>query len=190
MKRFIAAGAVTGLLVLAGGGTAYATGVFASSAPQPAATDVYACVNINGGLDYFEFRAPIPHPCWFAGETLWAWPASVTPVVQPTATTTVTATATATSTVTASPTATSVAENATLTVATALTNDQLAVSLPIPGGYQLSSVDSVSDITGGFTAHFTTVITAPVTGKATLTFTGVIPIAGDMLSINYTVVPV
>jgi hypothetical protein len=36
---------------------------------------VFACVNPEGGIDYLEFRAPLPHQCWFAGESLWYWDA-------------------------------------------------------------------------------------------------------------------
>jgi hypothetical protein len=28
-----------------------------------------------GGIDYLEFRKPLPHQCWFAGESLWYWDA-------------------------------------------------------------------------------------------------------------------
>jgi hypothetical protein len=42
---------------------------------------VFACVNPNGGIDYLEFRAPLPHQCWFAGESLWYWDA--VPLAQP-----------------------------------------------------------------------------------------------------------
>jgi hypothetical protein len=43
---------------------------------------VFACVNPEGGIDYLEFRAPLPHQCWFAGESLWYWDA--VPLAQPT----------------------------------------------------------------------------------------------------------
>jgi hypothetical protein len=36
---------------------------------------VFASVNPEGGIDYLEFRAPLPHQCWFAGESLWYWDA-------------------------------------------------------------------------------------------------------------------
>ncbi len=42
---------------------------------------VFACVNPEGGIDYLEFRAPLPHQCWFAGESLWYWDA--VPLAQP-----------------------------------------------------------------------------------------------------------
>ena len=42
---------------------------------------VFACVNPDGGIDYLEFRAPLPHQCWFAGESLWYWDA--VPLAQP-----------------------------------------------------------------------------------------------------------
>jgi hypothetical protein len=43
----------------------------ASPAPQSGGEYVFACVNKGGKVDYPEFRAPLPHQCWFAGETLW-----------------------------------------------------------------------------------------------------------------------
>jgi hypothetical protein len=36
---------------------------------------VFACVNPAGGIDYLEFRQPLPHQCWFSGESLWYWDA-------------------------------------------------------------------------------------------------------------------
>jgi hypothetical protein len=117
--------------------------------------------------------------------------ASATGSATPTATPTVTVTATPTATPTASPTASSVAENAVVTAS--VSHDQMALAVPVPVGYKLSSIDSVSDVTGGFSAVFSSVITDPFNsvgdvGDATLTFTGTIPLSGDSLSIDYTVV--
>jgi hypothetical protein len=59
---------------------------------------VFACVNPAGGIDYLEFRTPLPHQCWFAGEALWYWDAvplaqpGPTPTFSPTPTPTATAT--------------------------------------------------------------------------------------------------
>ena len=44
---------------------------------------MFACVNKSGKIDYLEFRAPLPHQCWFAGETLWHFAAL--PAVVPSA---------------------------------------------------------------------------------------------------------
>ena len=47
-------------------------------APGHVATTVYGCVNQEAGtFDYFEFNTPLPHKCWFAGETLVPVPAIV-----------------------------------------------------------------------------------------------------------------
>jgi hypothetical protein len=43
----------------------------ASPAPQSTGEYVFACVNKSGKIDYLEFRSPLPHQCWFSGETLW-----------------------------------------------------------------------------------------------------------------------
>jgi hypothetical protein len=196
-SRLIAAAAITAALAAGTAGAAYAVTAQSSVRLPNACVKYGEPDSILGNYMLWNWNNSTSCPggtyaVYFPQSvvTVTAPPATATTTATATATATVTATATSTSTVTASPTATSVAENAVLTVGEALTNDQLAVSLPIPGGYMLSSVDSVADITGGFTAHFTTVITDPATGKATLTFTGVIPIAGDQLSIDYTVVPV
>jgi hypothetical protein len=45
---------------------------------------VFACVNPAGGIDYLEFRQPLPHQCWFAGESLWYWDAVPLAVPTPT----------------------------------------------------------------------------------------------------------
>jgi hypothetical protein len=54
----------------------------ASPAVQGTATYVFACVNKSGKIDYLEFRAPLPHQCWFSGESLWHLAA--VPAVDPT----------------------------------------------------------------------------------------------------------
>jgi hypothetical protein len=77
----------------------------ASPAPQASGEYVFACVNRSGKIDYLEFRAPLPHQCWFAGETLWhfaALPAVVSspspsPIPTPTSTPTPTVSAPAAS---------------------------------------------------------------------------------------------
>lgn len=65
----VAAGALA--LAMLGGGLAYAATGSSSPAQQLNDPDVYACVNQAGGIDYLEYRLPIPHACWFASETLW-----------------------------------------------------------------------------------------------------------------------
>lgn len=193
MKRYIIAGAVAVMLGVGSAGAAFALSA-QSSVALPNACVRYGVPNsILGNYMLWNWNNSVTcpagtYPVWFPHSvvTVTAPPTTTTA----TSTATVTATATSTATVTPSPTGTSIAENAVVTLEDTLVNDQLDVSLPIPAGYKLSTIDSVNDITGGFVTHFTSVITAAVTGKATLTFTGVIPITGDMLSINYTVVPV
>jgi hypothetical protein len=71
----------------------------ASPAPQSTAEYVFACVNKSGKIDYLEFRAPLPHQCWFAGETLWHFAAL--PAVEPSPSPSPTPTPTLTPTVSA-----------------------------------------------------------------------------------------
>src|SRR5271165_5485241 len=52
-----------------------------SPAVQSTGSYVFACVNKSGKIDYLEFRRPLPHQCWFSGETLWHWAAA--PAVDP-----------------------------------------------------------------------------------------------------------
>jgi hypothetical protein len=87
-------GAIAALMVI-GGGAAAVAATSSNVAVQPVTTGVYACVNAHGGVDYMEFNAPIPHPCWFPGESLWQFnsPARVVvPRPSPSATRTVTVT--------------------------------------------------------------------------------------------------
>ena len=80
-----------------------ASSAIARPAPQASGEYVFACVNKSGKIDYLEFRAPLPHQCWFAGETLWhfaALPAVVpspSPIPTPTPTPTPTVSAPAAS---------------------------------------------------------------------------------------------
>jgi hypothetical protein len=76
-----------------------ASSATAGPAAQASAEYVFACVNKSGKIDYLEFRAPLPHQCWFAGETLWHFAAL--PAVIPSPTPTPTPTPTLTPTVSA-----------------------------------------------------------------------------------------
>ena len=71
-----------------------ASSATAKPAPQASGEYVFACVNKSGKIDYLEFRAPLPHQCWFAGETLWHFAAlpAVEPSPSPTPTSTPTPT--------------------------------------------------------------------------------------------------
>jgi hypothetical protein len=75
-----------------------ASSATARPAAQASGEYVFACVNKSGKIDYLEFRAPLPHQCWFAGETLWHFAAL--PAVEPTPTPTPTLAPTPTATVT------------------------------------------------------------------------------------------
>jgi hypothetical protein len=90
--------------VAVGATVASAAATSSSPATQPAGNYVFACVNKSGKIDYLEFRKPLPHQCWFAGETLWYWDA--VPVATPTATATPSATPTSSATTTANPAST------------------------------------------------------------------------------------
>jgi len=74
-----------------------ASSATARPAPQASGEYVFACVNKSGKIDYLEFRAPLPHQCWFAGETLWHFAAlpAVVPSPSPTPTPTPTPTVSA-----------------------------------------------------------------------------------------------
>jgi hypothetical protein len=76
-----------------------ASSATAGPAPQASGEYVFACVNKSGKIDYLEFRAPLPHQCWFAGETLWHFAAL--PAAEPSPTPTPTPTPTLTPTVSA-----------------------------------------------------------------------------------------
>lgn len=54
----------------------------ASPAVQSTGTYIFACVNKSGKIDYLEFRSPLPHQCWFSGESLWHLAA--VPAIDPT----------------------------------------------------------------------------------------------------------
>lgn len=101
-----------------------ASSATASPAPQSSGEYVFACVNKRGKLDYLEFRAPLPHQCWFAGETLWhfaALPAVVpspSPTPTPTPTPTVSAPAASVPSASQSPSASASASSSSSSTAT------------------------------------------------------------------------
>jgi len=49
----------------------YSSSTVSRPAAQASGDYVFACVNSSGKIDYLEFRLPLPHQCWFSGETLW-----------------------------------------------------------------------------------------------------------------------
>jgi hypothetical protein len=54
-----------------------ATAAPAVVTPGNTVSTVYGCQNASGAFDYWEFRTPIPHKCYFSGETLVALPGIV-----------------------------------------------------------------------------------------------------------------
>jgi len=101
--------AITASLTLAGVavGATIASAASGANTPAPALQQgkyVFACVNPNGKIDYLEFRKPLPHQCWFPGESLWYWDA--VPLAEPTPAPSPTPTPTATATPTPTPTST------------------------------------------------------------------------------------
>jgi hypothetical protein len=105
-----------------------ASSATAGPAPQASGEYVFACVSKSGKIDYLEFRAPLPHQCWFAGETLWhfaALPAaepspspSPTPTPTPTLTPTVSAPAASVSSASQSSSASASASSSSSSTAT------------------------------------------------------------------------
>ncbi len=171
-----------------------------SSSPKPPALQntsgryVFACVNPGGGIDYLEFRAPLPHQCWFAGESLWYWDA--VPLAGAGTTPTPTPTFSPTPTVSPTPTAT-----ATTADAPVLANiETTALNYPASGGpvaitTALTLTDSdgsmitgaTLSITGGFSSTADTLSFATVTG-ITGTFnntTGVMTLTGSATAADY-----
>ena len=69
ISKKAAAFVAAAVIALSGGGVAaYA----ATTQPSPGAaeTTVYACEGAAGQFDYYEFRTPVPHKCYYPGETL------------------------------------------------------------------------------------------------------------------------
>ncbi len=148
---------------------------------------VFACVNPAGGIDYLEFRAPLPHQCWFSGESLWYWDA--VPLAQPGPTPTFSPTPTPTATATlAKPVIASVET-------TPLTYQAKATALAITGTLTLSDSDTSTisgatvSITAGFSTTSTDTLTFPtnangITGTYSAT-TGVLTLSGSTTLANY-----
>ena len=69
----MAAGAVLVRTVSVGesSNAGYSSSTVSRPAAQASGDYVFACVNSGGKIDYLEFRLPLPHQCWFSGETLW-----------------------------------------------------------------------------------------------------------------------
>ena len=134
---------------------------------------VFACVNPEGGIDYLEFRAPLPHQCWFAGESLWYWDAvplaqaGPTPTYGPTPTVSPTPTASATATSTAAPVLANIET-------TPLSYQSKAAAVAI------TSALTVTDSDGAMITSATVSITAGFSSTAdTLSFTNANGITGS-----------
>ena len=92
MAMVALAGIATGAVLVRSVSFGESTNAGYSSAARPAAASpaaqrsgeyVFACVNKTGKIDYLEFRLPLPHQCWFSGESLWHFAAL--PAVVPSA---------------------------------------------------------------------------------------------------------
>ena len=144
---------------------------------------VFACVNPAGGIDYLEFRSPLPHQCWFAGEALWYWDA--VPLAQPGPTPTVSPTPTPTPTPTATAADAPVIANVETTP---LTYQAKTTAVAITSALTLSDPDAdmitgaTVSITGGFSATSTDLLALPTTSGITATYsasTGVLTLTGS-----------
>jgi hypothetical protein len=132
---------------------------------------VFACVNPGGGIDYLEFRAPLPHQCWFAGESLWYWDA--VPLAQGGTTPTPTFSPTPTVSPTPSPSPTPDApvlagiETSTLAYTEGATAEAITQAL------------TVTDSDGSMVTGATVTITAGLASGDTLTFATANGISGN-----------
>ena len=142
---------------------------------------VFACVNPEGGIDYLEFRNPLPHQCWFAGESLWYWDAVPLAVPVPTPTPTPTSTPT--------PTATPGAPVISNVETTALAYQSKTAAVAITSTLTLSDTNASAMITGatvsitaGFSASSTDTLTFTNANGITGTYsasTGVLTLTGS-----------
>lgn len=174
-----------------------------SSSPKPPALQntsgryVFACVNPGGGIDYLEFRAPLPHQCWFAGETLWYWDA--VPLAGAGTTPTPTPTFSPTPTVSPTPTATTTTADAPVLAnieTTALPYTAGAAAAAITADLTVTDSDgsmitsATVSITSGFVATADTLSFTSPTGVTGITdtynsSTGVMTLTGSATAANY-----
>ena len=146
---------------------------------------VFACVNPAGGIDYLEFRQPLPHQCWFAGESLWYWDAVPLVVATPTPT--------PSPTPSPSPTPTPAKPVIANVETTALSYQAKSTALAITGALTLSDSDDLTissatvSITSGFSSGNDTLSFANgsgITGSYVAT-TGVLTLSGSASITDY-----
>jgi hypothetical protein len=201
MQKRTRAIAVTASMTVAGIalGATIASAANSSSTKPPALQStgsryVFACVNPGGGIDYLEFRAPLPHQCWFAGESLWYWDA--VPLAGGGSTPTPTFSPTPTVSPTPSPTPADVPVLAGIeTTALAYTSGATAAAVPITATLTVTDSDgsmvtgATVSITSGFSTTADTLSFTPPSGSGiTGTFnntTGVMTLTGSATAANY-----
>jgi hypothetical protein len=105
-----------------------ASSAAAGPAPQSSGEYVFACVNKSGKIDYLEFRAPLPHQCWFAGETLWHFAAL--PAAEPSPSPTRTPTPTLTPAVSAPVASASASQSSSASASASSSSSSTATSQP------------------------------------------------------------
>jgi hypothetical protein len=171
-----------------------------SSSPKPPALQntsgryVFACVNPGGGIDYLEFRAPLPHQCWFAGETLWYWDAvplagaGTTPPPTPTfsPTPTVSPTPTATATTTDAPVLANI-ETTALSYTSHATAEAITSALTVTDSDGAMITGATVSITGGFSATADTLSFTTANGISGSydSATGVMTLSGSATAASY-----
>jgi hypothetical protein len=196
MQKRTRAIAITASMTVAGvalGATIATAASGSKTPPHPALQSttsryVFACVNPEGGIDYLEFRAPLPHQCWFAGESLWYWDAvplagaATTPSPTPTPTVSPTPTATATDAPLLANIETTALNYTASSAATPLTT---AMTLTDSDGSMITS--ATVSITAGFSSTADTLSFATangITGNYN-TSTGVLTLTGSATAATY-----
>jgi hypothetical protein len=64
----VAAGVAVGLAVALQPAAARAAAAQSYTGPGSVESETYGCVSESGAFDYYEFRTPIPHGCYYSGE--------------------------------------------------------------------------------------------------------------------------
>jgi hypothetical protein len=153
---------------------------------------VFACVNPEGGIDYLEFRSPLPHQCWFAGESLWYWDAvplaqaGPTPTYSPTPTVSPTPTATATSTTMADMPVLANIETTALSYTANATAEAITSALTLTDSDGAMITGATVSITGGLASGDTlTFATANGISGSYSSSTGVMTLTGSATAASY-----
>ena len=143
---------------------------------------VFACVNPAGGIDYLEFRTPLPHQCWFAGEAVLYWDA--VPLAQPGPTPTISPTPTPTPT--ATPTVVSPAKLAFTIQPTTNQNIPTNTTFSVSVAIEDSNGNTVTSGTGSTDSVTLAIGTNPATGVLSCTNTGGLTVAAVAGVANFT----